>query len=66
MLKSILIAFLAALVVVNLGGWAIEYFTEVRVNMAIRIPIIIGITFIAIIFSGAGSLVSKANKEKPE
>ncbi len=65
MKKTVLITFVVALVVVNLAGWAIQTYTEVNFGMAIRIPVILGITFIAAIFGFAGALVSKATKEKP-
>jgi hypothetical protein len=65
MKKTVLITFVIALVLVNAAGWAIETWTEVNFGMAIRIPVILGITFIAIIFGFAASMVSKATKEKP-
>jgi membrane associated rhomboid family serine protease len=65
MKKTVLISFVIALVVVNLAGWVIQTYTEVNFGMAIRIPVILGITFIAAIFGFAALLVSKATKEKP-
>ena len=65
-MKGILIAFIVAVVLVFIGGWVVETYTETRVGWAVRIPIILGMTFIAAIFSGAGNLVSKASKDKPE
>jgi len=65
MKKTVLITFVIALIVVNLAGWLIQTYTEVNFGMAIRIPVILGITFIAAIFAFAGLLVSKATKEKP-
>jgi F0F1-type ATP synthase assembly protein I len=66
MKKAILITFVVAIVVVMLAGWLVETYTDVRMGWAIRVPLILGITFIAAIFSGAGSLVTKASRDKPE
>jgi branched-subunit amino acid ABC-type transport system permease component len=66
MKKAILITFVIAIVVVTLAGWLVQTYTDIRMGWAVRIPLILGITFIAAIFSGAGSLVSKASRDKPD
>lgn len=66
MKKAVLIAFVVGLIVVNLLAWLIEMNSEMRIGWAIRIPLILGITLVATIFSSATNLVSRASKEKSE
>lgn len=65
MKKTILITLVVAIVMVNLSAWLVEYFIGTRIGLAFRIPLIIGIVFIATIFSGAAALINHADTERP-
>lgn len=66
MKKTILITLLAAMVVVNLAAWAVDQYSSVYIALPFRIALILGITAIAAIFSGAAALVNAAEQEKPD
>lgn len=65
MKKTVLLSFLLAVMLVNLAAWAVENWSEVTIVWPFRIALILGITFIAAVFSGAAALVSAAEQEKP-
>lgn len=66
MKKAILITLVIAIIVVNLAAWLVEVTIDTRIGFAFRIPLIIGIVFIATIFSGAAALINKADTERPD
>ena len=65
MKKIILWTFLAAVVVVNLLGWLVGVYSEVHIGAVFRIALIMGITTISAIFTGAAALLGFLATEKP-
>jgi fatty acid desaturase len=59
LLRTLIIAVLS----VNLLAWLVGYYGEVEIGMAFRIALIIGILFVAAIFTGAAMLVGALDKE---
>ena len=63
MKKIMLWTLVIALVVVDLLGWLVGVFSEVEIGAMFRIALIVGIMFIAAIFSGAAAIVGVLDKE---
>lgn len=66
MKKAVWITFLVALVLVNLLAWIAESTTDVEIALPFRLTIVLGITFVSAVFTGAYFLVRQADKEKPD
>ena len=65
MKKAVWITLIVSLVLVNLVAEAVFYFSETYINMFFRISLVMGITAIASIFTGAILLIGKLEEEKP-
>ncbi|MDT8428879.1 MAG: hypothetical protein RQ757_08950 [Pseudomonadales bacterium] len=65
MKKTILLTLLVATIVINLAAWGVDYYSSVYIALPFRIALILGITAIAAIFSGAAALVNAAEQETP-
>ena len=65
MKKIIWITFGAAIIIVNLVAWITEMATGFHIAMLFRLTLILGITLITTIFTGAFFLVSKFEEERP-
>lgn len=65
MKKAVWTAFLAGLVIINALAWLAEYFAGLFIPVPYRLTVVLGITFITFVFSGAAALVSKADEEIP-
>ncbi|MGB4248778.1 MAG: hypothetical protein WBJ75_13770 [Pseudohongiellaceae bacterium] len=65
MKKIILWTFLTAVVVVNLLGWLVGVYSDVTIGAVFRIALIMGITTIGAIFTGAAALLGFLDTEKP-
>ena len=65
MKKIIWITFGVAIVGVNLVAWLTELATGFHIVMIFRVTLILGITMITTIFTGAFFLVGKFEDEKP-
>lgn len=65
MKKAVWTAFLVALVVINGLAWLVEYFAGLYIPVPYRLTVVLGITFITLVFAGAAALVSKADTEIP-
>lgn len=65
MKKIMLYTFLIAVVVVNLLAWLVGIYSELYIGILFRISLIMGITFVAAIFSGALAIIGFLDKEKP-
>lgn len=64
MKKIILRTFIAAIIIVNLLGWLVGVYSEVTIGPLFRIALILGVTAIAIIFSGSAALLGFLDSEK--
>lgn len=64
MKKAVWISFLAALIVINVAAWLMEYFAGVSVAMPYRLAVVLGITLISMVFAGAWALVGHAEGER--
>lgn len=63
-MKKILVrTFVVAVLVVNLLGWLVGVYSEVEIGAMFRIALILGIMFIAAIFSGAAAITGALDKE---
>ncbi|MEY3668544.1 MAG: hypothetical protein RL572_2084 [Pseudomonadota bacterium] len=63
-MKRILLRTLViAVLVVNLLAWLVGYYSDVDIGPAFRVALIIGILFIAAIFTGAAMMVGALDKE---
>ncbi len=65
MKKIMLITFLIAVVLVNLLAWLVGIYSDVDIGILFRIALIMGIIFVAAIFSGAAAILGFLDKEKP-
>ena len=65
MKKIIWIGFGVAIIGVNLVAWLTEMATGFHIEMIFRITLIMGITVITTIFTGAYFLVGKFEEERP-
>ncbi|MCP5346881.1 MAG: hypothetical protein R3F41_15205 [Gammaproteobacteria bacterium] len=65
MRKAVWIAFIVALVLVNLIAWLMQQFTGVHIPMILRLTIVLGVTIGTIVFSGAFALINKMDEERP-
>ena len=65
MRKVVWTSFGVALVLVNLIAEIAAVYTGIFVSMFIRVAIILGVTIIAMVFSGSIALVNHLEKEKP-
>ncbi len=65
MKKILLRTFLIAVVVVNLLGWLVGVYSDVTIGAVFRIALIMGITVISAIFTGAAALLGFLDTEKP-
>ncbi len=65
MKKAVWISFAISLVLVNLIAEIVYYITGFNIVMMFRITLILGITTITAIFTGAIMLVSMLEEEKP-
>lgn len=65
MKKAVWLSFGISLVLVNLIAEAVDYFTGQEIIMFFRITLVLGITIIATIFSGASALIGKLDEERP-
>jgi cation transporter-like permease len=66
MKKILILTLLIAIVVVNLLGWLVGVYSEVEIGAMFRIALIVGIMFIAAIFSGAAAILRFLDKETRE
>jgi hypothetical protein len=63
-MKRILLRTLViAVLTVNLLSWLVGYYSDVDISPAFRVALIIGILFIAAIFTGAAMMVGALDKE---
>jgi hypothetical protein len=65
MKKAVWITLIVSLVLVNLIAEAVFYFSGTYINMFFRISLVMGITAIASVFTGAILLIGKLEEEKP-
>jgi len=65
MKKAVWITLIVSLVLVNLIAEAVFYFSGTYINMIFRISLVMGITAIASVFTGAILLIGKLEEEKP-
>lgn len=65
MKKIMLSTLLIAIVVVNLLAWLVGVYSDVTIGIMFRIALIMGVIFIAAIFSGAAAILGFLDKEKP-
>ena len=65
MKKAVWITLIVSLVLVNLIAEAVFYFSGTYINMFFRISLVMGITAIASVFTGAIILIGKLEEEKP-
>jgi uncharacterized membrane protein len=65
MKKAVWITLIVSLVLVNLIAEAGFYFSGTYINMFFRISLVMGITAIASVFTGAILLIGKLEEEKP-
>lgn len=63
MKKILLRTFVVAVLIVNLLGWLVGVYSEVEIGALFRIALILGIMFIAAIFTGAALIVGALDKE---
>lgn len=64
MKKILLRTFLIAVVVVNLLAWLVEYYSDVSIAIFFRVALIVGIMFIAAIFTGAALILGFLDTEE--
>ncbi|MCB1665666.1 MAG: hypothetical protein KDI28_07775 [Pseudomonadales bacterium] len=60
LLRTLIIAF----VIVNLLAWLVSVYTDVVIGWVFRIALIMGIMFIATIFSGAAAILGFLDTEQ--
>lgn len=65
MKKILLRTFIIAVLVVNLLAWLVAYYSDLEIALMFRIALIVGIMFIAGIFTGAAALLGFLDTEKP-
>ncbi len=65
MKKAVWIAFVVALVLVNLFAWLVHQFTGFNIPMILRLTLVLGITVGTVVFSGAFALINKLDEERP-
>lgn len=63
MKRVLLRTLVIAVLVVNLLAWFVGYYSDVDIGPAFRVALIIGILFIAAIFTGAALMVGALDKE---
>lgn len=63
MRKILLRTLIIAILVVNLLGWAVGAYSDVEIGALFRIALIMGVMFIAAIFTGAAMIVGALDKE---
>jgi hypothetical protein len=63
MKRVLLRTLVIAVLVVNLLAWLVGYYSDVDIGPAFRVALIIGILFIAAIYTGAALMVGALDKE---
>lgn len=66
MKKAVWITLIASLLLVNLAAWLAEQFTGFHIEMFYRLALVLGITVVSAIFTGAFLLVNTFEAEPPK